>query len=144
MKLFEKHKFENGKKEIFVLGHKIFTYYSDKLKSVRRCCNIQKDHAKYLVREKNMRMPHPVGIVITEKAILGNNCTIYQNVTIGNKNGSPTLGNNVIIYANSVIIGKINIGDNAIIGAGSIVLKDIPANEIWAGNPARFIKKIND
>lgn len=49
-------------------------------------------------------------------------------------------GNNVEIFANSVIIGDVHIGDNATIGAGSVVTKDIPANEVWAGNPAHFIK----
>lgn len=96
--------------------------------------------------EKNTYFPHPVGIVINGKTKIGKNCTIFQNVTIGdsfsNKLPSkyPTIGDNVMIFANSVIIGGITIGDNAIIGAGSVVLHDVPQNSIVAGNPAKIIK----
>jgi acetyltransferase-like isoleucine patch superfamily enzyme len=55
--------------------------------------------------------------------------------------GEIELGNNVFIGTNAIISKPVKIGDNVIIGAGSIVTKDIPANEIWAGNPARLIKK---
>lgn len=58
-------------------------------------------------------------------------------------NTSPiSIGNDVFVGANSVILKGITIGDRAIIGAGSVVTKDIPADEVWAGNPAKFIKKI--
>lgn len=145
MKIFQKNKYDNGKREIYLFGKNIITYYTDKLKRVKKRCDIPYKFAKYLYREKNLRIVHQVGVVISEKATFGNNCTIYQNTTIGVKdNIAPTIGNNVTIYANSVIIGNVHIGDNAIIGAGSVVLKDIPANEIWAGNPAHFIKKINN
>ena len=74
---------------------------------------------------------------------IGYNCKIYQNVSIGNKDGGfPTLEDNVTVHANSIVVGNIRIGKNSIIGCGSVVLHDIPANEIWAGNPAHFIKKI--
>ena len=53
------------------------------------------------------------------------------------------IGNNVFLGANTVITKSVTIGDNVIVGAGSIVTKDIPSNEIWAGVPARFIKKYN-
>ncbi len=53
-----------------------------------------------------------------------------------------SIGNNVFIGAASMVLKGVTIGDNAIIGAGAVVTKDIPANEIWAGNPARFIKHI--
>lgn len=52
------------------------------------------------------------------------------------------MGNNVTVYANAVIVGNVHIGSNSVIGAGSVVLSDVPENEIWAGNPARFIKKL--
>ena len=55
--------------------------------------------------------------------------------------GKVKIGNNVFIGAHSIIAKSVNIGDNVIIGAGSVVTKDIPSNEIWAGVPARFIKK---
>lgn len=56
--------------------------------------------------------------------------------------GKVIIGKSVFIGLNSLIVNSVNIGDGAVIGAGSIVNKDIPANEIWAGNPVRFIKRI--
>lgn len=95
--------------------------------------------------DENIFFPHPISIVIGKNVKIGKNCTIYQNVTIGQKEDNyPVLGNNIIIYPNSIIIGKIKIGDNVIIGAGSVVLCDIPSNSIVAGNPARIIKMINN
>ena len=52
------------------------------------------------------------------------------------------VGNGVWVCALAIIIGPCTIGDNAVIGAGSVVTKDVPANQVWAGNPARFIKEI--
>ncbi len=93
--------------------------------------------------QSKVYFPHPVGIVIGKGVKIGNNCTIYQNVTIGAKTGIgdkyPTLGNNITVYANTCIIGDVTIGDNAIIGACSLVLQDIPANVIAVGNPAKVI-----
>jgi serine O-acetyltransferase len=93
-------------------------------------------------------LPHPVGIVIGYKVIIGKGCKIYHNVTIGTKDTKnfknapyPIIGDNVLIYPNSIIIGDISIGDNSIIGAGAIVLNDIPSNSIVIGNPARIIKR---
>ncbi len=57
--------------------------------------------------------------------------------------GKIKIGNNVFLGANTIITKSVTIGDNVIVGAGSIVIKDIPSNEIWAGVPARFIKKYN-
>ena len=57
--------------------------------------------------------------------------------------GKVVIGKNVFIGMNTLIVNAVNIGDGAIIGAGSIVNRDIPAGEIWGGNPARFIKKLN-
>lgn len=55
--------------------------------------------------------------------------------------GKVCIGNRVFIGMNTLIVNSVNIGDNAVIGAGSIVNHDVPSKEIWAGNPARFIKK---
>ena len=55
--------------------------------------------------------------------------------------GDISIGNNVFIGMNTIISKPVSIGDGAIVGSGSVVTKDIPAYEIWAGNPAKFIKK---
>ena len=95
--------------------------------------------------------PHPIGIVIGLKVEIGKSCIVYQNVTIGTKDTFdnlnsryPKIGKNVVIYPNSIIIGDIEIGDNSIIGAGSLVLNDVPSNSIVAGSPARIIRVKND
>jgi len=89
-------------------------------------------------------LAHPMSTFLNAKSI-GENFTCRQNTTIGNKyagniDSRPTIGNNVIVGANTCIIGDIFIGNNVIIGAGSVVVKDIPDNTIVAGNPAKTIK----
>ena len=59
------------------------------------------------------------------------------------KKAPVIIKNNAFIGAFSIILKGVTIGENAVIGAGSVVTKDIPANEVWGGNPAKFIKKIN-
>jgi serine O-acetyltransferase len=94
---------------------------------------------------KKTFFPHPIGIVIGKNVILGRDCTIYQNVTIGvgnnKKEDYPIIGNNVTIYAGAIVIGKVTVGDNAVIGAGCIVTKDVPENKIAVGSPMRIIDK---
>lgn len=77
-------------------------------------------------------------------AVIGERCQIWHNVTLGKNRsggGQPKLGNNVKVYTGAVVLGDINIGDNAVIGALSVVLKDVPANCVVAGNPARIVKR---
>lgn len=77
----------------------------------------------------------------------GDNCTILQNCTIGGRSGYekvPIIGNNVLIGANSCIIGPIKIGNNVQIGAGSVVLHDVKDNEVVAGVPAKHIKFLEE
>lgn len=69
---------------------------------------------------------HYPGIVIGGGTQIGSNCTIFQNVTIGYRNGFPVIGNNVFIGAGSIIIGPVKIGDDVKIGAGAIVINDVP------------------
>ena len=76
---------------------------------------------------------------------IGNNCYIGQGVTIGveyrgQRCGSPTIGNKVWIGANSVIVGKISIGDNVLIAPGSFINFDVPDNSIVCTNTGKIIK----
>lgn len=96
-----------------------------------------------------VKFPHPNGIVIGETTTIGQNCTIYQQVTFGGKNigdaqnnNYPTIGNNVIIFAGAKLIGNIIIGDNVIIGANSVVNKSFPSNSVIGGVPAKLLKKL--
>ena len=83
---------------------------------------------------------HPYATVLNADKI-GENFFCIQCTTLGNKNNSrPTIGNNVTLGANVIIIGNVKVGNNVTIGAGSVVVKDIPDNAIAVGNPAKVIK----
>ncbi|TDW47165.1 serine O-acetyltransferase [Flavobacterium sp. 270] len=89
---------------------------------------------------------HFGGIIINSNAVIGNNCNISQGVTIGvsgiNENrGIPVLGNEVYMGANSVIAGKIIIGNNVLIGACSMVKDSFPDNSVLIGVPAVLISQ---
>jgi serine O-acetyltransferase len=85
---------------------------------------------------------HGNGTYVLAEAI-GENCTIYQQVTIGKvEEALPTIGNNVKIYAGAKILGRVRIGDNASIGANSVVLKDVPPNVTVLGVPAAVFRKL--
>ena len=98
-------------------------------------------------------MDHGFGIVIGETAEIGENVTIYQGVTLGgimpsiesdlqrNQKRHPTIGNNVIIGSGAQILGAIKVGDNARIGANSVVSRDVPPNVTVAGVPAREFRR---
>tara|TARA_R110001606_G_scaffold23985_2_gene79995 strand:- start:5618 stop:6130 length:513 start_codon:yes stop_codon:yes gene_type:complete len=88
-------------------------------------------------------------LVLNKNVVLGKNVTLKHNTTLGNKEslngddlGSPILKDNVIVGPNSVVLGPIIVGKNAIIGAGSVVVKSVEDDSIVAGNPAKLIKKI--
>jgi serine O-acetyltransferase len=89
---------------------------------------------------------HGMGVVIGETAEVGENCTIYQGVTLGGTSLSrgkrhPTLGNGVTVGVGAAVLGAITIGDNAKIGGGSVVVRDVPANATAVGVPARIVMK---
>lgn len=79
-------------------------------------------------------MPHPTGIVIGDGVVIGRNVTLYQAVTLGAASKSrmeyPTIGDNVVIYPGSVIIGGVHIGDGAVVGAHSLVISDVAPGEV--------------
>jgi serine O-acetyltransferase len=93
---------------------------------------------------KRCFIDHGVGVVIGETAVIGNDVTIYQGVTLGGTGGArgkrhPTIGNGVVIGAEAIILGNIRIGDNARIGAGAVVTKPVPNDSTVVGNPARIV-----
>jgi serine O-acetyltransferase len=85
-------------------------------------------------------LPHPNGIVIHPDAVIGPNCLVYQQVTIGtveNRPGAPRIGAHVDIGAGAKILGPVVIGDHARIGANAVVLSDVPAYASAVGIPAK-------
>ena len=89
---------------------------------------------------------HGHGVVIGETAIIGDNVTLYQGVTLGGTGKEqgkrhPTVGNNVMIGAGAKVLGSVTIGNNCKIGAGSVVLKDIPDNSTVVGVPGRVVMR---
>ena len=91
---------------------------------------------------------HAFSTILNAESI-GENFSCRNNTTIGNKGGNteksskkPVIGNNVSLGANVCIIGGVNVGNNVIVGAGSVVVKDVPNNCVVAGNPAKIIKTI--
>lgn len=89
---------------------------------------------------------HGTGVVIGETAIIGDDCTIYQGVTLGGTGKDigkrhPTLGNNVLIGAGAKVLGPFKIGDNSNVAAGSVVLNEIPENCTAVGSPARVVRQ---
>lgn len=85
-----------------------------------------------------------IGVVIHARAVIGEKCILGQGITIGGKSkhyAVPIIGNNVYISPGARILGPITIGDNVVIGANSVVIKDVPSNCVVAGIPARIIKE---
>ena len=123
----------------FAKRHKILGRLVIKLMRVFFSCDIPKG----LTIGENCVFEHnALGVVISREVIVGDNCRIYQGVTIGaGAGGYPKIGNNVTIFPNSTIAGGIVIGDNSVIGANSFVNKDVPENTVMGGVPARILKE---
>lgn len=95
-----------------------------------------------------MLIMHRVGITIGP-AVIGSNCVLHQNVTIGERvagglHGTPHIGENVWIGPGAILSGAITIGDGATISAGSVVSRDVPARSLVSGNPGRVIAQDYD
>lgn len=89
-------------------------------------------------------MGHFKNIVINQNASVGQNCNIMQGVTIGNESrgkrrGAPVIGNRVLIGPNSVVSGKITVGDDVLIAPLTFVNFDVPDNAVVIGNPAKIV-----
>lgn len=95
---------------------------------------------------KGLFIDHGNGVIIGETTIIGDNCTLYQGVTLGGtgkEHGKrhPTIGNNVMISAGAKVLGSFKIGDNSKIGSGSVVLQEVPPNSTVVGVPGRVVER---
>ena len=100
---------------------------------------------------KNLFIDHGMGVVIGETSDIGNNVTIYHNVTLGgiapsinsndqrNMKRHPTLEDNVVVGSGAQILGPITVGKNSLIGSNSVVTKNVPEKSVMAGIPARKV-----
>ena len=94
---------------------------------------------------KGLFIDHGSGVIIGETTIIGDNCTLYQGVTLGGTGKEqgkrhPTLGNNVMVSAGAKVLGSFKVGDNSKIGAGAVVIKEVPDNATVVGVPGRVVK----
>ena len=98
---------------------------------------------------KGLFIDHGAGVIIGETTIIGDNCTLYQGVTLGGtgkEHGKrhPNLGNNVMVSAGAKVLGSFKIGDNSKIGSGSVVLEEVPPNSTVVGVPGRVVRRNNE
>ena len=135
MKLFRKEKAKNGRRRVYIFGIKVLSYkrHGHKLPTIDsrfyQCCDIL--NIEKILKDGNF-IDHPIGIVISQYVTLGRGNRIYQNVTIGAasiagyvKKEYPIIGDNNVFGAGCVVVGKIKIGNNCVIGANAVVTKDI-------------------
>lgn len=97
---------------------------------------------------KGLFIDHGHGVVIGETTIIGDNVTLYQGVTLGGTGKEtgkrhPTIGDNVMVSAGAKILGSFTVGENSKIGAGSVVLSEVPPNSTVVGVPGRVVKREN-
>jgi len=94
---------------------------------------------------KGLFIDHGMGVVIGETTVIGDNCTLYQGVTLGGTGKDhgkrhPTLGNNVMVGSGAKVLGPFRVGDNARVAAGAVVLDEVPDNATAVGVPARIVR----
>ncbi len=87
---------------------------------------------------------HAMAVIIGETTVIGDDCTIYQGVTLGGTGKEtgkrhPTLGNNVLVGVGASVLGNITIGDNSKVGGGAVVVSDVPPNSTVVGIPGRVV-----
>ena len=94
---------------------------------------------------KNLFIDHGMGVVIGETAIIGDNCTLYQGVTLGGTGKDhgkrhPTLGDKVLVGAGAKVLGPFRVGNNARVAAGAVVLSEVPDDATAVGVPAKVVR----
>lgn len=91
---------------------------------------------------KGLYIPHFAGGIYANCVSMGEGCIITTGCVLGNKGGAsgPTIGDNVEIAVGAKVIGNVHVGNNAVIAPNSVVVKDVPANAIVSGIPAKIIK----
>lgn len=90
---------------------------------------------------RNLRLPHPTGVVIHRDVVIGDDCMVMQQVTLGQlaAGGVPVIGSRVYFGSGAKVLGPVQIGDGARIGANAVVLHDVPAGATAVGVPARQV-----
>lgn len=89
---------------------------------------------------KGLKITHAIGIIVNATAVIGNNCTLHQLTTIGSdKDQAAVIGDNVYVGPNVCLVENVHIGNNTKIGAGAVVVNDIPANVVAVGVPAKVL-----
>lgn len=86
-----------------------------------------------------------MGVVIHSRAVIGKNCKIAQQVTIGGRSGIyevPVIGDNVYLGAGCKVLGNVIIGNNVVVGANAVVIRSVPDNAVVAGVPAKIVKYV--
>ena len=125
-----------SKKNIFFIPSRImYSFYSDKY-------GLQIPYTTKI--GYGLYLGHGINVVVNNTAVIGDNCNISHNVTIGsNHDLAAQIGQNVYIGPNVCIVEHVKIGDNVTLGAGSVVVKDIPENATAVGNPAKVVSSNN-
>ena len=94
---------------------------------------------------RGLFIDHGMGVVIGETAVLGNNVTLFQGVTLGGTGKErgkrhPTIGDNVVIGAGAKVLGNITVGNDSMIGANAVVIRDVPEHSTVVGVPGRVTR----
>ncbi|MBR6390640.1 MAG: serine O-acetyltransferase [Lachnospiraceae bacterium] len=98
---------------------------------------------------RRLFIDHGMGVIIGETCEIGDDVTLYQGVTLGGTGKEqgkrhPTIGNNVLISTGAKVLGSFKIGDNSRIGAGSVVLEEVPPGSTVIGVPGRIVRRLVD
>jgi serine acetyltransferase len=119
-------------------------FYRALYRSVRNLYGIELPYTVQVGRR--VVFEHQSGIVVHGNAVIGDDCVIRQDVTIGNRRAdrpldAPRLGNRVNVGAGAKVLGAVQIGDDAQIGANAVVCEDVPAGAVAVGVPARVVRR---